>query len=86
VGEDAVNRADTLEQLERQNLFVVPLIAIALGIGITTCSQSHCVILHRTEPDHDASPSLPNGTNNRDILQRRFNTPLQQDRLSMQQV
>jgi len=42
VGEDAVNGADTLEQLERQNLFVVPLIAIALGIGITTCS-SHCV-------------------------------------------
>jgi len=31
-------------------LFVVPLIAIALGIGITTCSQSR--ILHRTEPDH----------------------------------
>jgi len=53
VGEDAVNGADTLEQLERQNLFVVPLIAIAPWYRYHHLfAESLRHILHRTEPDH----------------------------------
>jgi LuxR family maltose regulon positive regulatory protein len=53
VGEDAVNGADTLEQLERQNLFVVPLDSDRTWYRYHHLfAESLRHILHRTEPDH----------------------------------
>lgn len=52
VGENAVNGADTLEQLERQNLFVVPLDSDRTWYRYHHLfAESLRHILHRTEPD-----------------------------------